>query len=153
YWNTALLTHQFPKATTYISQCAVCISPFPRTIRETPSYDRKRKKRVKDRILHPLELNAVVTLLAFAETPLIVDDCPGFFFVNRSRNQRHHSCACTPVLDYPEELAIFPLLVELAVCEIAGSRIQNLTSLAHAIAVLAMAIEAGALSLEQRLSF
>jgi hypothetical protein len=45
---------------------------------ETESYDWKTKKRVEDSVLHPLELTAATKLLAFAETPLVVDDRPGF---------------------------------------------------------------------------
>ena len=47
-----------------------------------------------------------------------------------------HACACAAILDHPEELAIFPLLVELAVREIAGARIQNRTGRALAIPFL-----------------
>ena len=38
----------------------------------------EEKKRVEDRILHPLELTTAKTLLALAEAPLVVDDRPGF---------------------------------------------------------------------------
>ena len=81
------------------------------------------KKRVEDSILHPLEHTAVIKLLAFTEGSLVVDDRPGFFFRDDSRGQGDHTRACTPVLNDPEKLAIFPLLMEFAVCEIAGARI------------------------------
>lgn len=47
------------------------------------------------------------------------------------------------VLDDPHKLAIFPLLVELAVGKIAWAWIQDLARFSLAIAGLAMAIEAG----------
>ena len=53
-----------------------------------------------------------------AEGPLVIDDRPGFIFRDGSRNQGDHPSSCTAVLDNPEELAIFPLPVELAVREI-----------------------------------
>ena len=121
---------------------------------ETATHDRKiTKKRAKDSFLRPLELTAATKLLALAEAPLVVDDRPGFFFCDNRWGQGNHACACTTILDHPEELAIFPFLVELAVRKIAGARIQNLPGLALAIPILTMTIEAGTLALEQRLSF
>jgi hypothetical protein len=104
-------------------------------------------------VLHPLEFKARTKLLAFTEGPLVVDDRPGFLFRDNCWNQGDHACACTTVLHHPEQLAIFPLLMELAVREIAGARIQNLTGLALAIPFLTMTIEASPLALEQRFSF
>src|SRR5687768_2098107 len=43
--------------------------------------------------------------------------------------------------------------MELAICEIAWARIEHLTGLALTVSILTMAIEAGALTLEQCLSF
>ena len=114
--------------------------------------DKKRGWRIESSTL--LELKAPLTkLLAFAESPLVVDDRPGFLFRDNCRSQGDHACASATILDDPEELSVFPLLMELAVREIAGARIQNLTGLTLAISFLTMTIEAGALTLEQCLSF
>jgi hypothetical protein len=120
---------------------------------EIAEEDRKTKKRVEDHILHPLEPTTVTRLLALTEGPLVVDNCPGFLFCDDCWTQGDHACACTSVLDHPEEFTIFPLLMELAVREIAWARIQNFASLALTIPVLTMTIETGALPLKQRLSF
>lgn len=89
-------------------------------------------------------------LLALAEAPLIIDDVPGFFLGDRSRDQGDHSGSRAAVLDDPHKLAIFPLLVELAIGEVAWARIEDLARFALSIAALTVAIETGAFPFIQR---
>jgi hypothetical protein len=97
-------------------------------------------------------LSAAVLFVAFAEAPLVIDDRPGFFFGNGSWDQGDHSRSGTAVLDDPEEFAVFPLLMEFAVREVAGARIEDRTGGTVPFPFFAMTIEAGALSFKQRLS-
>src|SRR5690349_5533952 len=92
-------------------------------------------------------------LLGLTEAPFIVDDRPGFFFRDRGGDQGHHPRSWAAVLNDPEELAIFPFLVELAVREIPWAWIQDLPGFTLAVPCLAMTIEAGALPLVERLAF
>ena len=91
----------------------------------------------------PSCLTQIGKFLVLAEAPLVIDDRPGLFFVDRGRDQRHHAGSRTAVLDHPEQLAVFPLLVELAVREVPRTWIQDRTGRTIALAFLAMAIEAG----------
>ena len=60
---------------------------------------------------------------ALAEAALIVDDRPRFFFGDAAGT--NETCRCLPFLHHPEQLAVFPLLVELAVGEVTRARIQD----------------------------
>src|SRR5207237_8218333 len=103
--------------------------------------------------LHPRESTTAKKLLALTEGPLVVDDQPSFLFRDNCWGQGNHAGTRTTILDHPEKFAIFSLLMELAVREIPGARIENLTGLALSIAILTMTIEAGAFPLKQCLSF
>src|SRR5262249_30440773 len=102
---------------------------------------------MEDQILHPLSgLWGGRLFLAFTEAPLVIDDHPGFFFVDRGGDQGDHAGSGAAVLDDPEQLAIFPLLVELAVGEVPGARIEDRAGRTVAFSFFTMAVKAGALA-------
>src|SRR5262245_22760321 len=102
---------------------------------------------MEDLVLHPLwRLWGGRLFFAFAEAPLVIDNRPSFFFVDRGGDQGDHAGSGAAVLDDPEELTIFPLLVELAVGEVPGARIEDGAGRTVAFSFFTMAVKAGALA-------
>ena len=117
---------------------------------ETCLFDRLMAKKRGWRVASPPSFathEKLLELLALTEAPFIVDDSPGFFFRDRGWDQGNHPRSGAAVLNDPEEFAIFPLLVELAVGEIPRAWVQDLPGFTLAVSGLAMTIEAGALPL------
>src|SRR5207245_7380682 len=111
-----------------------------------------KKRQASPKNACPCENAARERLLAL-EAPLVVDHEPGLFLRDRGADQRHHAGPRAPVLDYPEHLAIGPVLVELRVGEVPRRGVQDRTGRAIALAARSMAIEAGAFAFVDRFPF
>jgi hypothetical protein len=113
-----------------------------------PSAPNKKAEREGPLCFFIAEWNGLFAALIFAEGPLVVDDRPSFLFVDRGWDQRNHTGSGAAVLDHPEELAIFALLVKFAVGKITRAGIEDLTGRAVSLAFFAMAVKTRAFSLE-----